>query len=240
MKFHTGISSGSLSSARALDLMRQVLDRGGDTVDLRADKGHRWEQDGLEAFVRARMVIAFVGTSVVLGDPAWETENIIRVAGRFAGQRIKVFSKSGAMAQEARSRTLSQVRTLSALAGGNESVLIETHRGFSSVEELEQLHAETGIRLVLDTLGLAHITPTPLEVVQRIAPMVAAVQVKGFDWENPAQSLHVPLSRTDISKTAAVLGALTGKERYVTVETKAGTSLDDLEVIHRILILGSG
>ncbi|MCL6443037.1 MAG: hypothetical protein K6T83_06215 [Alicyclobacillus sp.] len=233
--YHIGLSSGSAPELSAIDLIKLVYEGGGDTVDLRVGKGHRWEDDGLQPFIDAGMQIAFIGISAVLGDEHWDKDALKQAASGFVGYPLKVFAKRGCMNEERRTFTKHQVHVLAEIAGGADRVLAETHHGFSEVDELLRLHEETGAHLLLDTMGLARITDDPIGDTVRLAPLVRAVQVKGFDWSKPGKSRHMPLSTTNLDKTAAILRHIAGRACTITVETKAGSAVEDLDVLNSLL-----
>lgn len=232
---HIGLSSGTAPELSATELIKMVRKGGGDTVDLRAGKGYRWEKEGLKPFIDARIRIAFIGISVVLGDKRWNENSLIQAASLFGGHTLKVFAKKGCMNEECRTFTKRQVQVLAEITGGADRVLMETHHGFSAVDELLRLHEETGAHLLIDTLGLARITNNPIGDAIRLAPIVRAVQVKGFDWSKPDRSQHIPLSATDLEKTIAILRYTAAHASAVTVETRAGSAVEDMVLLHSLL-----
>ena len=230
-----GLSSGTVPELGAADFVAKLLDVGGDAVDLRAGKGHRWEEEGLQPFLEAGVQVAFIGLGTALGDERWDETAIREAAAPFAGFPLKVFAKIGCMDEARAAFTARQVQVLAELAGGAERVLAETHHGCSGVDELIRLHEATGAHLLLDTMGLARITDDPEGDAERLAPIVRAVQVKGFDWQAPGESRHLPLSATDLSKTEAILRYVRDRAAAVTVETRAGSAQEDVRVLKNLL-----
>ncbi|MBY8870651.1 hypothetical protein K7640_02195 [Micromonospora sp. PLK6-60] len=220
-----GLSSGSapaLAGAALADLVREC---GGDTVDLRAGKGHGWEADGLTPFTERGVRVAFVGISVALGDPRHTPEDVARLAGAWPGRPVKVFADVGAAA--AGGLVAAQV---AALATGRNAadVLVETHHGRALPAELRELHDRYGLRVVLDTAGLAATTDDPAAALGLLRPAVAAVQVKGFRLRPAGGSDHHPLGPDDLAELTALFRALPPDGLPVTVESRAGTPRSDL------------
>ncbi|QNP67879.1 hypothetical protein [Streptomyces genisteinicus] len=223
-----GLSSGSAPELDADGLAALTLRLGGDAVDVRASKGHAWEgSGGLRALRAAGVRVCFVGHSTVLGrpgsppaDPAWLED----------GLPVKVFAAEGCTAPEHRDRTRRQIAALAAASGGPGNVLVETHHGYAPVPELRRLCEETGVRLLLDTLGLARIHPDPVAAAAELAPWISYAQVKGFDPGAPGTGGHLPLEGSRAAWTGEVLAAA-GELRAVTVESRAGALDGDLAVL---------
>ncbi|OPF76707.1 hypothetical protein VT50_0222950 [Streptomyces antioxidans] len=226
----TGLSSASAPQLPGAELAALVRRHGGRTVDLRCGKGHRWETDGLAPFADAGVDIAFIGVGVVLGDLADDALDPARDAPLRAGVPVKVFAAPHCMAPDRLEVTRHQVRALADRVGGVENVLVETHDGGASPQTLAALHTEMGVRLVLDTLGLARITPDPLDAAGELSALVPAAQVKGFDWKSPRDTRHLPLAQY-AGPTRTLLAALPRLAR-VTVETHAGSHAEDLILIN--------
>ncbi|EST27277.1 hypothetical protein [Streptomyces roseochromogenus] len=218
-----GLSSGCDPKLTASQLAALTLSLGGDVVDLRADKGHRWEEDGLPA-VRAQGVgVAFVGLSLVLGDPRWDPETLHRSPSvPDAGVPVKVFAADGCNTS-GRELTLRQLRALESLGVRPCAVLVETHHGYATIPELLDLCDDFGVRVLVDTMGLVRLVggaDQALRALPLLAPRTDAVQVKGFDWESPELSRHLALSACE-KPTRHVLDALP-RTATATVESKAG------------------
>ncbi|AUA17204.1 hypothetical protein GTZ89_14855 [Streptomyces sp. SID8382] len=226
----TGLSSGSAPELPGAELAALVRRHGSHTVDLRFGKGHRWETDGLAPFAEAGVDVAFIGVSVVLGGSREEVLDSALDAPLRTGVPVKVFAAPDCMAPDRLDTTRQQVDALADQVGGVGNVLVETHYGGESPQTLAALHAETGVRLLLDTLGLARISPDPLVVAGGLSALVPAAQVKGFDWKNPRDTRHLPLAET-AGPTRTLLAALPQLAR-VTVETHAGSHVEDLSLIN--------
>ncbi|MCP3776518.1 hypothetical protein NLX71_25055 [Paenibacillus sp. MZ04-78.2] len=229
-----GISSGSFPELAATDLIKIVCKGDGNTVDLRYGKDHRWEDAGLKPFIDARIHISFIGISAILGDERWDTTALYQEAIAFSGYPLKVFAKKGCMNEKCRTLTKNQIQVLTEIAGASDHVLVETHDGFSAVEELLYLHEVTGAHILLDTLGFACLTRDPFSDIAKLAPLVRAVQVKGFDWTNPKKSLHVPLSGINLEYTVMILQHVLKPPCPITVETRAGSAIEDLSLLHSL------
>lgn len=229
----TGLSSGTAPELTAEKFAALVLAGGGTAADLRVGKGHRWEDKGvtagLETVERAGVSVAFVGTGVHLGDGPADLSAQLAESGVPRGRPLKVFARPEAGAASRQEAVAAQISILADHAGAEENVLVETHRGGAGVAGLVRLGEDHGVRVVLDTLGLAHTADDPLEAAVRLAPFVTAAQVKGFDWAAPHGSRHQPLS-TVAGETKTLLGQLT-HARVVTVETRCGSGTEDLRLL---------
>lgn len=236
----TGLSSASAPDLTGRRLAALVRQSGGGTVDLRYGRGHRWEETGLRPFGTAGVDVAFVGVDITLGkdgadraDGADEARarvrDVLRDAPLAPGVPVKVFADPDCLAPERRGTTLAQVTALADRLGGPGDVLVETHQGGASPTQLAALHAETGVRILVDTLGLARISSDPLDAATRLAPSVTVAQVKGFDWSAPRHTRHLPLA-TGAGPTRALLAGLPRLAR-VTVETRAESAAEDLRLL---------
>ncbi|WP_326617704.1 hypothetical protein [Streptomyces decoyicus] len=226
----TGLSSGTAPDLSAIELADLVLRNGGTAVDLRVGKGHRWEEQGTPAFRDAGVDIAFLGTGIVLGDPAYSPASLGTIAGIVPGLPVKVFARAGCTRPEALDLTQRQVSVLAAHLGSSGRVLVETHRGYAPVGELRRLSRLTGIRLLLDTLGLAQIAGRPSAAAAQLADVVSAAQIKGFDWNSPLETRHCALASV-ADRTQELLARLPHLAS-VTVETRAGSGAEDLRLIN--------
>lgn len=231
----TGLSSGCVPALPAGELGRLTASLGGEVVDLRAGKGHRWEEDGLGA-VRAEGVdVAFVGISAVLGDPCSVPEALAGLVPE-PGLPVKVFAAEGCTDPSAFELTSRQIKVLADAVGSADRILVETHHGYAPVPELLDLCERAGVRILLDTLGLARVDDQPLDSARLLADHTVAVQVKGFDWADPEHSRHFPLE-TCRAQTRRILDVLP-HVTAVTVESKAGRPDDDLHVLREWLSAG--
>ncbi|WP_392667282.1 hypothetical protein [Streptomyces sp. LN785] len=225
-----GLSSGSAPDLDAVRLAALVLAVGGSTLDVRAGKGHRWERTGGLTGLRAAGVdVSFVGTGVVLGDPAHPAEECRTLPWLEPGLPVKVFAAEGCTDPTRWQLTLAQIGALSARTGDSRLVLVETHHGYAPVTELAELCERAGTGILLDTMGLARIAPDPAPAAARLAPWTSHGQVKGFDWSAPATSRHKPLASC-AGPTREVLAAA-GALRAVTVETKAPSLEEDTALL---------
>ncbi|MEU9016623.1 hypothetical protein [Actinomadura sp. NPDC048394] len=213
MTARLGLSSGSAPGLDAPEFAALVRRAGGTVADLRAGKGHRWEEQGLAGL--CGLPVSFVGISVTLGRPGRDGE----AAERFPGESVKVFAAPGALDADA---TAGQMRALTA-DRKPEQVLVETHRGGAGPDELVRLCERYGCRLVLDNLGLDDIAADFRGALGDLAPLTAAVQVKGFEPDRA----HRPLTEGDLGWLAAFRNARVD----VTVESRAGTPHQDLRVL---------
>ncbi|WP_019632750.1 hypothetical protein [Actinomadura atramentaria] len=213
-----GLSSGTAPRLAAAELAALVRGAGGSVADLRADKGHRWEDDGLAGL--GGLAVSFVGLSVVLGASDQRPD----AAARFPGLPVKVFAAPGAASAAA---TRDQLAALTADRAPDQ-VLVETHRGGAAPAELAELCARYGCRLVVDNLGLHEIADDEPAALALLAPWASAVQVKGFDpAADGGRPAHRPLAAADLGWLAAFRTAAVD----ITVESRAGTPRDDLAAL---------
>ncbi|MFE2284667.1 hypothetical protein ACFXDJ_10880 [Streptomyces sp. NPDC059443] len=225
-----GLSSGSAPALGAAELARLTLELGGTAVDVRAGKGHAWEQGGLAGLRAAGVGVCFVGIGTVLGGAAHPLPAAADLDQLEPGLPVKVFAAEGCTAPEAFDRTRQQIQELAARVGGTERVLVETHHGYAPVPELLELCERTGVRILLDSLGLARIHPDPAAAAARLAPWTSYAQVKGFDWASPGSNGHLPLALSCAGPTRELLAAA-GPLRAVTVESKAGALAEDMALL---------
>lgn len=222
MSSRLGLSSGSAPRLTAAEFARLTRAALGEVVDLRAGKGHAWEDEGIEGL--DGLPVAFVGISVVLGRPGQDTA----AANRFAGHAIKVFADAGALA------ATSTARQFAELVRGREAeqVLVETHFGYAAIDELLRLCDRYGCRLVLDNQGLAQIGADVRSEEARLLTRTAAIQVKGFTLPSDPNERprHRALDCEDLGWLAPF--ASTGVD--ITVESRAGVPQADLQVLRRV------
>lgn len=218
-----GISSNCRPELSARELAALAVSLGAEVVDLRAGRGQGWESDGVAPLIEAGITPVFVGISFVLGRPGRPETS--PAAGDLP---VKVFADE-ALATDPAARRLAadQARRLREHA----SLLVETHHGYASLPALLELCAETGARLLLDTLGLARLGADLPDAAEAVRPYVDACQVKGFDRADPG-GRHRPLAAMGASY-GQILRAAVPPGRPVLVESKSGTLADDLAVLRR-------
>lgn len=239
MSLRIGLSSGSMPDLTANELIQKLRETGCNTVDLRVGKGHRWEEDGLTLLRQSGIDVAFIGISCTLGDERFDKETLIKSLAPYADIPLKVFSKPGCTTTQQIESTQEQVQVLASIAGGTDRIWVETHKGNCGVEELVRISELLGTRVLLDTLGLACISEDPIEAMTRLMQFVSGVQTKGFNWDNPLETMHVPLFKTDINKTYLILQMLADTNCSVTVETRSGSALEDIKVLQSLLAIKS-
>lgn len=215
MSVRFGLSSGSAPTLTATELAAAVRAAGGDVVDLRAGKGHRWEEQGIAGL--DGLAVSFVGVSVVLGEPAAQLDT----ATRFPQRNIKVFAAPGSLGART---TAEQIDALTR-DREPEQILVETHRGGAQPEELVALCQRYGCRLVVDNLGVHEITEDFNFALSRLSSWTSAIQVKGFDPGSPRT--HRPLRSSDVDW----LGEYSDSTVDIMVESRAGTPDRDLAVV---------
>jgi hypothetical protein len=232
-----GVSSGSAPHLDAAALAGLVLSLGGTAVDVREGKGHAWEAAGLDGLRAAGAEVCFVGVGTVLGDADHPPGGIDGLRRLEKGLPVKVFAAAGCAAPERLGLTLAQVEALVARVGDSSLVLVETHHGYASVPELEELCRRAGTSVLLDTMGLARIDGDPVAAAARLAPWISYAQVKGFDWDAPGTSRHRPLAGARPELTRRVLDAA-GALRAVTVESKAPSLAEDTALLREWYVPG--
>jgi hypothetical protein len=222
MTARLGLSSGSVPSLTAAEISELTRDAGGSVVDLRADKGHQWEEEGIKGL--AGVAVAFIGISVALGRPDQDCDS----AHRFPQHAVKVFADVRA----ARSALVEQQIAELTRERAPDQVLLETHRGHAGPAELLALCDTYGCRLVIDTMGLAAIADDVRRQLVRLAPYAAAVQVKGFTAakEGAGAYRHRPLEAADLT----FLDLLAQLDLDITVESRAGVPKQDLETLRQV------
>ncbi|MET7622699.1 hypothetical protein [Streptomyces sp. NPDC005408] len=225
-----GISSGSVPRLGAAELAALALSLGGSIVDVRAGKGHAWERSGGLAALRAAGAdVSFLGVGTVLGDPAHPVDACAALPWLEHGLPVKVFAAEGCTGPGRLDLTLAQIRALTSRVGASNLVLVETHHGYAPVDELAALCERAGTSILLDTMGLARIAPDPVSAAARLSPMTSSAQVKGFAWEHPHTSQHLPLDSC-AEPTREVLAAA-GALRAITVESKAPSLAEDTSLL---------
>lgn len=131
------------------------------------------------------------------------------------------------------------MQVLASIAGGKDRIWVETHKGNCGVDELVRISELLGTRILLDTLGFACISEDPLKAMKSLMQFISGVQTKGFNWDKPFESMHVPLSETDINKTYLILQMLVDTNCSVTVETRSGSAPEDIKILQSLLALKS-
>ncbi|MCW2640545.1 MAG: hypothetical protein JWP76_2851 [Dactylosporangium sp.] len=227
-----GISSGCCPELTGPQLAASARQLGVDVVDLRAGKGHAWECDGVAPLRAAGLRVAFVGMSLVLGRPGQPCEQRLAELDRLGAVDVpvKVFADQALDVDPlARQVAREQVNALQEMTGVGR-VLVETHHGYAGPPALAGLCAETGCRLLLDTLGLAKLHGGLDGVEPLLGPYIVACQVKGYDTSDPAGTRHLPLRGMDPAHVAQVR-RLVPPGAPVLVESKAGVLADDVAVL---------
>jgi hypothetical protein len=232
MKVHVGVSSSSLPHESARDLLRCAAAVGADCIDLRAGRGQRWEPE-LE-FIADALPVAFVGVGDYLGSGVSETplspelmQTIIR-----RGIPLRVFAEPLTDTAVAR-RFGDDVARLRGTWGPDLRLAVEPHVAEPSLEQLDPLLTQHGVGAVVDTLGLVRVHARLDAARSFLLRHGIAVQVKGLAFKN-GDYRHVALDASPplVRWTAALLA---GSQVPITVETKAGTSAQDISTIRRLI-----
>lgn len=235
MDYRIGFSSGTFPNLTANEIISVLHNTGSKTIDLRVGKRQRWEEDGIAPFLANNIQIAFIGTSVVLGDEYWDEEQLEIWTRPYQDYSIRVFAKCGCTEGWRRNLLIHQIQILVKILGSTDKILIETHHGYSNVNEILRIHEIAGTHVLLDTMGLARITDDLEYDARRLAPISNAMQVKGFNWSDPEKSLHLPLAQTDIERSLKILNCITKHSSIITIESKAGVPLEDISTLKSML-----
>lgn len=223
-----GISSGCAPDARAAQLATVAVEAGSTVVDLRAGKGHQWEEDGLDALFGAGLDVSFIGHPLVLGDPTHPLERWTWASQQWPGIRCKVVADVGAG-----QRPDLVGRQLGAIAGDRpDLVLVETHAGFAHPADIAVMATRHGCRVVLDTRGLADSAGNERDrVLPLLAPHVDAIQCKQVG----SDGRHVPLGDDGRPPVMAAFRAVAGGDRPIDVlmESRAFVPHRDLRLLGR-------
>ncbi|NBE92565.1 hypothetical protein FE391_09165 [Nonomuraea sp. KC401] len=226
-----GLSSGSMTTASATQLAQTVSAAGGMGVDLRIGKTHQWEAAGvaagIETIVNAGLDVFFTGTGWRLGTPI-DLPADENVPTDFP---VKVFCVEGP------DMGLIAEQVAAASAAGLH-LWVETHRGGPNVAALTALCAQIDLGVVLDLQGLLETGGADASMMADLAPHVRAIQVKGVARADTGYR-HRPLRRADLDIVSAVLAA-GAPVCAVTVESRAGTPVQDLKVLKRTLAMTTG
>lgn len=233
MEWRIGISSGSVSHLNAKEMIELLERENCKIVDLRIDKMHCWTKEGLYPFIKQEIDIAFIGTSIRLGNKYWTEKRIKRHISGYGDFPLKVFADEDCTNSNIQI-TKNQINIIRKIQQ-NKKILCETHHGCCSVRELIKLNELFDIYVVLDIFGLAKISQQPIKDSYILAPITECVQVKGFDWENPHKSTHLPLRKTDYLKTKVIIKILSNFTRKITLETKSNSVVDDLNLLHETI-----
>ncbi|GHF76650.1 hypothetical protein AMYBAR_001995 [Amycolatopsis bartoniae] len=227
-----GISSACAKHLDSEELASLVLSLGGRTVDLRAGRGHRWEQSGLDGFRALGVEVGHVGLSVVLGNPRHDPEKVAKEAARYGGVPLRVFAAEHVAADD--QLVAEQVEALTGAAGPVGDVLVDTHQGYASLRQIEELHDRYGVRAVVDLEGLAFLEPSVEKAAARLAAFTQTVHVKGFALRpGSLKTRHRPLGPADRVVLSRAREAFAGVPR-VCLQSEAGSVAQDFAVLAEV------
>ncbi|WIX76982.1 hypothetical protein QRX50_37040 [Amycolatopsis carbonis] len=228
-----GVSSACAKNLSSADLASLVIGLGGQAVDLRAGRSHRWELTGLDDFHARGVDVGHVGLSVVLGDPGHEPEEIAEQADRHGAVPVRVFAAE----QPGLADNQLMKAQLEALAGRTRppgDVLVDTHQGYASLREIERLHDRFGVRTVVDLEGLAFLEPRIEKAGARLASFTHTVHVKGFALRRGSlKTEHRPFGRADravLSRTREAFAEVP----YVCLQSEAEAVAQDFAAMAEV------
>lgn len=229
-----GLSSTSFPRRTPNELMASGVLRAGDCVDLRFGVQHRWEDSGLRESVASLRVI-FVSVPVTLGSPVAveHREAIIDAAQCDVPVKIRLPKFSGPASV---GEVGSALRALAESCRIEVRFVVETHEPAWPPPLLAEIASAHGLGVVVDNLGLAR-CEWDLDATERVlGEHWFATQIKGFSLDGDTWS-HAPLrhSRNVVDWIRRYRPLLC--ERFATIETKAGSGIDDLSDI-RVLLGG--
>jgi hypothetical protein len=231
MSLLVGVSSSSLPHGSAQDLLRCAAVVDADCIDLRADRGQRWEPE-LDLIAEA-LPVTFVGIGARLGAGVAEApappelmHSIIKrgIALRLFVERLDDTAGVRRFAED--------VARLRGTWGPNLRLAVEPHTAVPSLAQLDAVLAEHHVGAVVDTLGLVRQSVRLHEARAFLLRHAIAVQVKGLGLRN-GDYHHVALDASP-SLTRWTAALLLGAQVPVTVETKAGTVAEDIHTIRRV------
>lgn len=222
-----GLSSGSMPTASADDMIEwlQRVDFG--TVDLRVGKGQGWEAQGMSPFLAAHIQVAFIGTSMRLGDSSSPADATLRALDRVnaVGVPVKVFA-SGNLDNDPQAFSIAakQIEQLTTYSG--RPVVVETHHGYASLTSLDALCRAFPCRLLLDVFGFYQLTGRLEDTSSTLRRWAIAGQVKGFAEDGGA---HLPLRQ--LPPAGWQLLNHLPIQAPITIESRADTLDDDAAIL---------
>lgn len=202
-----------------------------NVTDVHPGKVQGWQQASSDPFLQAGIHVVSLNSQIVLGRG-----NARSIFSKIENSRLvqhsflRVFLEDGAekVAIEA------DVLELIEIGYTPKQIAVETHKGYADSDTISTMQSCFGLSVVLDTLGLWHITQGVLSPTARILISNAAIaHVKGFCCETAGQSLHVALNDEDHEWTTKILELLpTGCP--LILETKATSLSNDIAILKKI------
>jgi len=225
--FRIGISSSTLPQYSSFELKQFIDANNLERVDLRMNKNHNWEKDDWSIFKEDN--IAFLGTDIILGDYNWSIYRIKEYLFNFKNKPVRVFASNNLYKDKEFLRQ--QIMTLKKLCGSSQRILVETHDGYCTPNEIFKLSVEFHTRVLLDNLGLAMITSDFYRDVELLQPFVLCIHIKGFNQKDPANSLHLPIKESNYKSIESLLNMFSRKPITVLLESKNNSFEEDLRFL---------
>lgn len=229
-RIHLAVSTSSCPNLRATELAEAVLGCGGDGVELRLDRGHAWEADGVRAVASTGLIVTAIAGSRALGTETGACGEKDVTAAATAGSFLRCFLDARCDDEaEAMRLASAQVAALQRTLGDPAAVIVEAHPGYASLPAIGSLCAGTGAGAVIDTLSLRRLGITLRRALTELRAATRVLHLKGFEPDGRCGWRHRPLLRSDLPSTEG-LAHLPGLAS-VTVETKAGSTWRDLRLL---------
>jgi hypothetical protein len=229
-RIHLAVSTSSCPDLRATELAEAVFDCGGDGVELRVDKGHAWETDGVQSVVSTGLTVTAIASSRALGGGAGAcSEKDVAVAVA-AGSPLRCFLDARCDDDvEALRLASAQVAALQRALGDPAAVMVEAHPGYASLPAVGALCAATGAGAVIDTLALRRLGIALRRALTELRAATRVLHLKGFERAGRREWRHRPLMPSDLPTATAL--AFAPELASVAVETKAGSVWRDLRLL---------
>jgi hypothetical protein len=233
--FHRfGFSSNSLPDATVSELVCVSRAGGATTIDLRVGRQQGWESlSGLRT-IASLLPVAFVAFPTVLGvasNP--ETADLV-LADEAVNLGIPVrFALAPCLGRpglphETMARQIAEFR---ARWGRDAQILIEPHGPQPRLAEVQRIMDANYFRAVGDNLAFARMNCSLPRAASFMSRFACALQVKGYVRHGDGWR-HRPLATMPKVLEEAVTLALTCPESLdITIETRAGSHVEDLQVL---------
>ena len=236
-EINLGFSSNCFPEKSAQEIVDLLNKESAKIVDLRIGKEQLWEKEGIGFFVKNAIEVVFIGTSIVIGDKFFTPDIIKKQISEYSHFDIKVVASTNCLEEENLETTIRQIKTIKEVCF-NRKIFVETHYGYANISTLLELNKMFGINLLLDIMGFMKISTKPMEDLKLISHAIESIQIKGFDWNNPRESKHLPInyrSVYQIEKCLNLIYIYNSKSIPITIETKSTTFIEDYKHIYKIL-----
>jgi hypothetical protein len=224
-----GASSSNLTHRSPSDLLQAAAAVGAACVDLRAGRGQAWEPD-LD-LVAGRLPVAFLGSGATLGTGVHRYPVTPELMGALIRWNIPLRLFSCPLDTRGAVRRFgADVTRLREAWGPDLRLAVEPHTAAPTLRQLDEVLAEHRIGAVVDTLGLARLGGSLGEARAFVQRHAVAVQVKGFQRRPGGDYHHVALA-SDVRLASWTVALLYQVAVPITVETRAGTTAEDIRTV---------